>query len=166
MLQKAEVRKRSSYPSLLSQAHPDWQRCTSAMISLYSLWKGPGHALMNAELYMHSDIYNFNTLINLCVAQLLFIMSFLVHRTGNCTESWKTPSCEYSDVSARLASKLKLCCWTKPGIQFLMEKKTSSNPSLSWDFSENQELRIYRLDPAMVIKAWFLLVVPSPKFRL
>lgn len=29
---------------------------------------------MNAELHMHINIYNFNTLINLCVAWLLFIM--------------------------------------------------------------------------------------------
>lgn len=160
MLQKAELRKRSDPSSSpLSQAHPDWQRCTSPMISLYSLCKAPGHALMNAELHMH--INNFNTLINLGVAWLLFIMSFLVHRTGNCIESWKSPGCEYSDVSARLASKLKVGCWNNPGIQSLREKNqtfTSSNPSLSWDCSENQSYVFYRLDPAMVIKAWFLLV--------
>lgn len=80
------------------------------MISLYTL-SASGHALMNAELHMHINIYYFNTLINLCVAWLLFIMPFLVHRTGNCTESWKTPGYEHSDGSAGLVSKLKLCCW-------------------------------------------------------
>lgn len=63
---------------------------------------------MNAELHMHIDIYNFNTLMNLCVAWLLFIISFLVHRTGNCTESWKPPGYAWSDVSAKLASKVML----------------------------------------------------------
>lgn len=106
--------------SPLSQAHPGWQR--SPMISSYSLCKAPGHALMNAELHMHINIYNFNTLINLCVAWLLFIMPFLVHRTGNCTESWKTPGYGHSDVSARLVSELKLCCWNNAGIWFFREK--------------------------------------------
>lgn len=89
------------------------------MISLYSLCKAPGHALMNAELRVHININNFNTLINLYVAWLFFMMPFLAHRTGNCTEGWKTP--EYSDTSARLASKLKLCCWNNAGIQSLRE---------------------------------------------